>query len=394
MRMIQAIASKSDAHRALLANFLAGDTAPVKISTTSLDIEATRDCLLALRKGKKDLYPKESGSTFRFLLPVVAALGKSVCFHLEGRLPLRPLSPLYEALEAHGVTLSAQGTKEFCSSGALQGGTFTLAGNVSSQFISGLLFALPLLREDSHLHIVGTLESAGYVDMTLQTLLAFGIQIEKQENGFFIRGRQVYHRAAPYIVEGDWSNAAYFLAAGAVLQDGLCVSGLSQDSAQGDKAILSCLLKFGASVTVAKDIVSVKAAPLQGITLDTAQIPDLVPILALLAAFAVGETVLQNVGRLRLKESDRLKSICAALSALGVQTSLENNNLHIYGTGTLHGGTVDSYGDHRIVMLAAIASLVTKEPVRILGATAVQKSYPNFFSDLAALQLRDNIERM
>lgn len=393
MRTVNAIDAKSDAHRALICAFLANDGGKIKIQNSSDDIRATETCLSALEQGSTDLYCKESGSTFRFLLPIVAALGKEVRFHLEGRLAARPLSPLYEELLAHGVQCSAQGVSPFSVCGQLQAGDFHINGNISSQFISGLLFALPLLNNDSRLFIDGKLESAGYVEMTLHTLHAFRIEIEKTAYGFFIKGKQHYHSPNAYKIEGDWSNAAFFLCAGALLEDGICVQNLDIHSAQGDKEILSILRRFGANVDVKHNSVCVFKAPLHGIEIDGAQIPDLVPILSLLGAVAEGETVIRNAARLRLKESDRLESVASLLSALGANVEVLPDGLRILGGKALHGGDVISFGDHRIVMLAAIASLITNGKVNIHGADAVSKSYPDFFKDLELLSLSENIER-
>ncbi len=393
MRSINAIDSKSDAHRALICAFLAKDGGKVDIKDSSDDINATKQCLAALENGEADLYCKESGSTFRFLLPVVAALGKEVRFHLEGRLPSRPLSPLYEALLSHGVQLSAQGETPFHVSGQLQAGEFHLNGNVSSQFISGLLFALPLLKGDSRIIIEGKLQSAGYVDMTLQTLEAFGIEIQKTDNEFYIKGNQTYRSPDAYHVSGDWSSAAFFLCAGALLDDGICVRHLDLHSAQGDKEIVALLRRFGANVEVQKDSVFVSKAPLHGIEIDAAQIPDLVPALALLGVAAEGETFIRNAARLRFKESDRLESIASVLFSLGAKIEVLPDGLHIFGGKPLEGGKAESFGDHRIVMLAAMVSLLGKHKVEIYGAEAVSKSYPDFFKDLEALSLAENVER-
>ena len=394
MQRIKAIPSKSDAHRALICAFLAGDENAIACPTFSEDIAATKACLAALRAGKTDLYPKESGSTFRFLLPVVAALSKSVTFHLEGRLPLRPLSPLYEELQQHGVCMSPQGTKDFKLSGAVKGGIFRIAGNVSSQFLTGLLLALPILKEDSKIQMIGTLESAPYVEMTLHTLKAFGIQIEKTQNGFFVPGNQQYTMPKEYSIEGDWSNAAFFLAAGAFLEEGILVEGISMDALQGDKQIVDDLKAFGAYVDCQKNGIFVQKGRLHGIEINASAVPDLVPVLALLGALAEGETVISHAERLKWKESNRLKSISEALSALGAQIEMTADGFKIQGKEKLSGGTIDSQNDHRIVMMAAIASLVCEKPVTIMGSNAVKKSYPAFFEDIKTLSLPFQIERM
>lgn len=393
MRSIKVIDSKSDAHRALICSFLANDGGKVICDSNCADIEATKACLEALKEGKTDLYCKESGSTLRFLLPVVAALGKEVSFHPEGRLPQRPLSPLYEELEKHGCRLSAQGTVPFKIQGQLLPGEYHLSGKVSSQFISGLLFALPLLNEDSEIRIEGQLESAGYIDMTRRTLQKFGVETERTKAGFFIRGGQTYRSPKAYRVEGDWSNAAFLLAAGALTEGGIGVENLDANSAQGDKAIVPILKVFGANVQETPNGVIVLKSALHGTEIDVAQIPDLVPVLALLGTAAEGKTVLKNAARLRLKESDRLESVSSVLRALGGDVETLADGLIITGNGQLNGGKADAFGDHRIVMMAAIASLICKDKVLISGADAVCKSYPDFFTVLEALSLTAKIER-
>ncbi len=397
MREISAIASKSDAHRALicaaLSQLTSGRTCQISCENVSKDIEATRSCLTALLAGEETMQCGESGSTLRFLLPIMGALGHTAAFYTEGRLPLRPLSPLYEELEAHGCILSAQGSSPLVIRGKLTAGRYVLPGNVSSQYVSGLLFALPLLTGDSRIVIGGTLESRGYVDMSLQVIRDFGVEIIETQDGFAIPGRQQYVAPDTYQVEGDWSNSCFWLAAGALLEDGICVKGLRQDSLQGDRKILELLKAFGAAVQVSEEGVCVYPEKLRGMTIDASQIPDMVPVLAVLACAADGETVIANAGRLRIKESDRLATVTQALRSLGAGVQELPDGLVLEGTGRcngsrpLRGGAVDGAGDHRIVMMAAIASLLCSEPVAITGAEAVEKSYPDFFRDLKRLNL-------
>ncbi len=369
MRKIRGIASKSDAHRALICAALSKNNCKVVMDTTSEDIEATKRCLEAWKKGEKKMYCQESGSTFRFLLPVMGALGFPAEFYPEGRLPQRPLSPLYEEMVKHGCTLSPQGQVPFSVRGKLQAGEFQIPGNVSSQYISGLLFALPLLEQDSTIYISGELQSRDYIEMTLHTLKNFGIFIEEKENGYFVAGGQKYQREEEYQVEGDWSNAAFWLVSGAFLLEGIEVEGLQMDSPQGDKKIIEILKKFGAKVTVKEDSVQVSQGKLQGTEIQGSQIPDMIPALAVLAVAAKGETRITNAERLRLKESDRLKSITQVIRTLGGNITELEDGLIIHGTGTLIGGEVDSHGDHRIAMMAAIASLICKEQVGVKKAS-------------------------
>lgn len=390
---IEIISSKSDAHRALICAALSDTPCEVVVNATSKDIEATKACMAALAAGDPKMYCGESGSTLRFLLPVMSALGKRVEFYPEGRLPQRPLSPLYEELVAHGVKLSQVGEVPFISEGQLRSGTFTIDGGVSSQYISGLLFALPMLEGDSEICITGKLESAAYVEMTLDTISRFGVVIEKTENGFFVKGNQKYHGPEKYYVEGDWSNGCFMLAAGAIVEGGMRVKGLKESSIQGDKKIISLLQEMGARVKIESEEVCVEPSELKGIDIDASQIPDMVPILACLACKASGTTKIYNAGRLRIKESDRLAAVSDVLNTLGGKVTELEDGLIIEGTGTLKGGCISSYNDHRIVMMAAVCSLFSEGIITIEGSNAVNKSYPGFFDDFKKLGLDSKIER-
>ena len=402
-KIIDIIPSKSDAHRALICAALAGGKTRVVCDETSEDIEATKDCLRALmdpanEKTGSDLYCRESGSTLRFLVPVVGALGKRGIFHPKGRLTKRPMSPLQEELCSHGMKISDPGSVPFIAEGKLKGGDFVIPGNVSSQFVSGLLFALPLLQEDSRIIVTGELESAGYVDMTARALTRFGIDIVAEKVGqdiiCSIPGRQSYVGPEEYIVEGDWSNAAFWLAAGLLGDTPITVRGLSEDSAQGDRRIVEAIQAFGGKVTRDGDEVTTYPAgdKLKGIQYDARQNPDLVPVIALIAAHAKGITNIVNAGRLRSKESDRLHTIGTTLKKLGADIAELEEGLRIKGTDKLTGGIVESFDDHRIAMMAAIASIVCDNKVSILGWEATSKSYPSFYDRLKDLELDNNVE--
>jgi len=393
MRNVKIIPSKSDAHRALICAALSENPCQVICSATSKDIEATKSCLQALADGRAEMHCGESGSTLRFLLPVMAALGHRAEFYAEGRLPERPLSPLYEELEAHGCKMSPQGSVPLTIEGRLKPGDYHIPGNVSSQYISGLLFALPLLKGDSRILIEGKLESAAYVEMTLKTLREFGIRIDSIETGYLVFGNQAYAGPSIYQVEGDWSNGCFWLAAGALDEEGVKVSGLDIDSLQGDKKIIDILRDMGAEVSVDADGITVKGGSLHGAIIDAAQIPDMVPILAVVAAAAEGTTEIINAGRLRIKESDRLATVAEVMHALGGQIEELPEGLRITGGNPLQGGRIDAHNDHRIAMMAAIASLLCKDKVIIDGSDAVQKSYPDFFQVLADIGLDENVER-
>ncbi|HPJ03033.1 MAG TPA: 3-phosphoshikimate 1-carboxyvinyltransferase, partial [Candidatus Limiplasma sp.] len=327
----------------------------------------------------------ESGSTLRFMLPVACALGADASFEMHGRLSQRPLSPLYEELAAHHCTLSPQGSNPLTVSGALTGGIYKIKGNVSSQFITGLLFALPLLPEDSQIDVLGKLESRPYVDLSLQVLKSFGIVIEERGGSFFIKGGQQFKSPGSVTVEGDWSNAAPWLVLGAVSDTPVTITGLDLGSMQGDKSFIYVLQRFGAVVSTDESGVTVSGGSLSAIDMGVRDIPDLVPMITVVALAAEGQTRILSAARLRLKESDRLSATSETLRTFGAQITETHDSLLIDGKNELHGGRVSSHNDHRIAMMAAVASVLCNEVVTIDQAEAVNKSYPRFFEDLKSL---------
>lgn len=367
---ITAIPSKSQAHRLLILSAFAHKPTTLVCPQISEDMEATADCLGAL--GAKITYAdsafqvvpaaqlpdsatlpcRESGSTLRFLLPVAGALGVDTTFLLEGRLPQRPLSPLWEEMERMGCRISRPSENTIRCQGKLKSGEYGIDGGVSSQFITGLLLALSLLPGESQLRITGTLQSASYVEMTREAMELFG-------------GRA---RISPgkITVEGDWSNGAFFLAA-QVLGNEVNVTGLNPGSRQGDRAVVTLLplLQQGCPKISAADI------------------PDLIPILSVVAAANHG-AVFTDIQRLRLKESDRVAAVISMLENLGGQASATEDTLTVVPCA-FTGGTVDSCNDHRIAMSAAIAATLCREPVTILDAQSVKKSYPNFWAEYRRL---------
>ena len=401
--VIQIPASKSQAHRMLICAALSREPSRLILDGFSADIEATMQCLEALGARCEEtatglsvtpvgvcpaqarLDVGESGSTLRFLLPVLGALGVQAEIRMHGRLPERPLSPLWEVLEAHGMRLQQDGTI-LHTDGQLIAGDYSLPGNVSSQFISGLLFALPLLGGNSTLTVTGALQSARYVSMTEQALAEAGILTKKDGPVWQIGGGQRYASPAVQTVEGDWSNAAFFLCMGALSATGVTVTGVNSTSLQADRAITEILVRFGAELTVSEDAVTVRRGVLHGITLDAGPIPDLVPVVSCLAALCDGETRVENAARLRLKESDRLQTTAALLSALGGSVRELPDGLIISGRGRLSGGTADACGDHRIAMSAAMAACGCEGPVTVSGSECVAKSYPAFWEDFASLK--------
>lgn len=413
---VSAIPSKSAAHRLLILAALADGETRLRLPSSSADIEATLRCLSALgasfvREGDRltvtpissapasptldspsldrpSLDCGESGSTLRFLLPVAAALTDGASFTGSGRLPERPIGELAQAMSAHGVRFSGAHLP-LTLSGRLLSGVYPLPGNVSSQYITGLLLALPLLPGDSDIRLTGPLESAAYVEMTLLALAAFGCTVTPVPDGWHIPGGQRYHTPGTLSVEGDWSNAAFFLCGGA-LSGRVSVSGLDAHSPQGDKAVMNLLRGFGADVSMEDDTVTVTLPEtLHASVIDVSGVPDLLPILAVVAANAPGETRFTGGARLRMKESDRLSATAAMLTTLGGSVTELPDGLLVRGGrltgGSRTGGTVDSFHDHRIAMAAAIAALTCERPVTLLGGEAVDKSYPGFFADYAHL---------
>lgn len=397
---IKAIPSKSVAHRFLICAALADAPTTLYIPKTSDDITATAKCMEALGakiaiRGeayhitpieKAPLSPTldcgESGSTLRFLLPVAAALGNGTSFIGRGRLPERPLSDLVDAMKEHGVTFDKE-SLPLTLGGKLRGGTYRIKGNVSSQYITGLLMALPLCEENSVIEITTELESASYIDITLSALKTFGIEIKIKENTYIIQGKQTYRSPGELPVEGDWSNAAFFLTAAALGND-LTMTELNPDSAQGDRKIVGFLEGFGARKVPDNEALGLSAESLKGCIIDIRDTPDLLPILSVAAACAEGKTTFINAARLRIKESDRLESTAALINNLGGKAETTADTMTVYGTG-LRGGTVESCNDHRIAMATAIAATMCEKEVTILGAEAVKKSYPAFFEDYNSL---------
>ncbi len=380
--VVPAIPSKSVAHRLLICAALADRPTRLYCDRSSRDILATVRCLTALganirstedgfmvhprsRIPAADLYCGESGSTLRFLLPVAAALGIGGTFHLEGRLGQRPLAPLDEELMSHGICITRPDERHLTISGKLLPGDYRLPGNVSSQFISGLLLALPLLDADSSLTITSHMESAPYIDLTLQALKTFHVPVSRHGDGFTLSPAP-YHSPGELAVEGDWSNAAFWFGANA-LGSRITVTGLDDHSLQGDRAVLSLLRSLG-----------------HGREVDVSQTPDLFPILAVAATAADGKTQFVGGARLRLKESDRCLTVARMLTALGGDVTERPDGLIVDPT-PLTGGTVDAAGDHRIAMAAAAAATICQGAVTIVGAETTSKSYPGFWVDYAAL---------
>ncbi|MBR2532899.1 MAG: 3-phosphoshikimate 1-carboxyvinyltransferase [Lachnospiraceae bacterium] len=390
---VKAIASKSAAHRLLIAAALADRPTEIFCGDLSQDIEATARALRGL--GSRISYDAgtkifhviplarpvtsscmidvgESGSTLRFLLPVICALGIEAQILMHGRLPDRPLSPLWEELERHGCSLERLEDGSVLTRGELRGGEFCIAANVSSQFISGLLYAMAVLEEPSVIRLKETTESEGYIHLTLDVLEKFGIRTSWRGEMLKIDAGQCLCSPGYAVAEGDWSNGAFWEAADVLSEGRVCCTGLDESSLQGDRAVRQLKKQAAAGNSV----------------MDVRNVPDLVPILAVLAASAEGTTVFTHADRLRFKESDRIRSTVKMLRSLGADAEETQDGLRIRGIGCSHrlrGGTVDGCGDHRIVMSAAVASIICEGPVVIEGAEAVCKSYPAFWEDFKKL---------
>ena len=446
---IAAPPSKSHTHRLLAAAALSDAPSRIENAGVSADIEATAACLRTLgacverdgadllvtpiagthedeplvsSEAQKDAHGKapvvpagshikytagqpwvldcgESGTTLRFMTPLAAALGGEVLITGSGLLNERPMEELLAAMAGHGVTVSSAHVP-FKMTGCLKSGLYELPGNVSSQYISGLLFALPLLQGESGIRLTTPLSSSGYVAMTLDVLRRTGIIVGETAFGYRVPGGQRFRAPMEVRTEGDWSGSAFWLAAGA-LEGPVTVTGLDALSLHRDRQIADLLQQFGAEVSTEENKVTVRRGRLRGIRIDVDQIPDLALPLAAVAAFAEGETVLLNCSRLRLKESDRMEAIRAVLKGFGIRTELaglRSDELHIFGgqpgrdrTGLQGDGSpqcirgADSFHDHRVAMMAAILASGAEGPSEISDPDCVAKSYPNFFTDYRKL---------
>lgn len=380
--------SKSAAHRALICSFLSGG-GTVQPIINSNDMKATVGVIEALKSGKSTLNCIESGSTLRFMIPVAAALGKNVTFLGEGRLPERPIGTYLDVLPMHGVAVKSDGGLPLTISGQLKNGSYEVSGDVSSQYITGLLLALAKLKGDSAVILTTPLQSKPYVDMTVKVMGDFGVNVQETDFGYLIHGGQTFNKI-DYIVEGDWSQAAFFLAAGAIGGD-VTVSGLDMNTAQGDKGIVDVLKSFGAKLEINDNSVRCVKSDLKGAVIDATDIPDLVPILAVLAAFSKGETVIKGAQRLRYKESDRIESVVQNLKLIGAAVKETKDGMIIYGGSLLHSAVLKGYNDHRIVMAFSVAALFLEGETVIDDAQSINKSYPLFFEDYNRIGGKANV---
>lgn len=408
---VLAPSSKSMGHREIICAGLAAGTSIVDNISMSKDIEATCRCLRALGVGIEDVPSKfvgrsalrvtgtgnlkaeeqgadcgESGSTLRFFIPMGALLDAPFTFTGHGKLVSRPLNAYYDIFDKQGLKYSTaeEGHLPLTVNGRLQAGLYQLPGNVSSQYVSGLLFALPLLEGDSVIEITSELESAAYVDMTLSCLAKYGIEIINENNAhrrYLVRGGQKY-QAMDSNVEGDWSQAAFWTVGGS-LGEAVTCSGVDYGSLQGDKAVVSIMEGMAAKISLqGTDVVTLNGKT-KATVIDGANCPDIIPVLTVLAAVSEGTTEIINAGRLRIKECDRLAAITQELNKLGADITELPEGLIIKGKpeGLRGGAEVDAWNDHRIAMSLAIAAQKCAEPFTLTGAGSVQKSYPEFWQD-------------
>lgn len=406
-------ASKSIAHRAIICAALSKGVCKIKNIDLSEDIKATINAICALGAVCKIIDKTlminaeklfsikdaiidcgESGSTLRFLIPIVAAGGINTCFIGKGKLPSRPIGIYQECLPKAGVKLDCKNGLPLIVTGDLKPNVFLLPGDVSSQFVTGLLMALPLLDGNSELVLTSSLESQGYVEVTIDVLKSFGINIIRTERGFYIPGNQKY-KSIDYLVEGDWSQAAFFVAAATLSKDKntkITIKGLNKNSFQGDKATFEIFSKFGAKLNfIGNNLIVKPGNRLNAINLNASQVPDLVPIVAFTSMFAKGTTIISGARRLRLKESDRLISSSLGINCLGGDSRVEPDGITVNGKMKIKGGVVEGFNDHRIVMAASITAVRTDGEIIINDAQSINKSYPNFFNDYNKLGGNANV---
>ncbi len=379
---VKAIPSKSILHRVLIAYFLANQIPMTSSNIDSSDITATKNALKSLRD-KDAINCGESGSTLRFLIPLALVINETAIFTGQGRLLQRPLEPYFKIFNDQGIDYKLS-DKSLVLNGKLQPGIFNIPGDISSQFISGLLFALPLLDGDSKIYITSPLESRGYVDMTIRVLKDFGLEIKATESGYEVPGNQKYHYDGVYQIESDFSQIAFWLVANC-LDSEISVKEINFDSMQPDYAIIDILMKMGAMILATDNSLEVIVDELYGIEIDASNCIDLVPILCVLASLVNGTTTIKNVNRLKYKESDRLMAIVTELKKLSADININNNDIIISGKEHLLGNVVDSHNDHRIAMSLAIAATRCIGNVVINNSECVKKSYPDFYKDYISI---------
>lgn len=402
---VRAPPSKALTHRALFGGLLSkGSTIihnPLSCDDTNATATAVASLGARLERGKESWRVEstgrltaplgmiecgESGVTLRFTIPIASLVGKDVWLKGNETLMRRPIQPLIESMKQLGVEISLRRTEVRVKAGATKGGSVQLPGNVSSQFISGLLLAGPLMEEGLRVKLISPLESRGYVSMTIETMKRHGVRVEINDDMsiYQVMPGQIY-KPTEHIIPSDYSSAAFLLAAAAVTRSKILILGLLRDYADPDSALLEVLGRLGVTTRFTTDGLQVEGGALRAVNVDITNCPDLGPVLTVLGCYAKGETRITGAGRLRYKESDRLSAIGSELRVLGAQIEEIDNGLLLSGPVSLHGGTVDSHGDHRIAMALSIAALNASGPVVIRNAECVNKSYPTYFNDIRAL---------
>lgn len=400
---INAIASKSCAHRIMICAALSNEKTNIVLKTTSEDIEATKNCLAALGADIRNtlsgieispitkanegalLKCNESGSTYRFMLPVACAVIKNASFELKGRLPYRPMHQLFDELTKNGIEIDDTNKSLVKTKGILKNASYTLPGDTSSQFITGMMLALPKITKNGSIKVVNGMQSKGYIEITAHVMRLFGIDVLVHDDLITVKSENGYVSPKEITVEGDWSNAAFPFSAGAIAKKEVIIDNIDYSSPQGDKKIVDVLKKFGCSVDIHKNSVKLTPGSLKAIDIDCSDIPDMVPAIAAVAALAEGETHITNIARLKIKESDRIKTVSEALINVGAHVTVTDDSMTVFGKKSLLGGIVSAQGDHRIAMMAACIAQACEKDVIIKGAEAVRKSYPAFFEDMKSL---------
>ncbi|MCR5350484.1 MAG: 3-phosphoshikimate 1-carboxyvinyltransferase [Acholeplasmatales bacterium] len=390
--------SKSLSHRAIIAASLALGKSKITNVMYSKDILATIGAMRACGAkiveydnyleiegiGKVErindvIDCNESGSTIRFMVPIALTCDKEIKFIGKNNLVKRPLDPFFEIFDEQNIKYEREENYlPLVVKNGLKPGTFKIRGDISSQFITGLLYALPLLDSDSNIIITTEMESKGYIDLTLDTLKLFGIEIENLDyKEFKIKGNQKY-KPFDYDIEGDYSQSAFFLLADC-LGANINLKSMNKLSHQGDKKIIEDIKDLGYEVIFDDDNLKSKELNSKGCVIDFSQSPDLGPALAVLCALTKGKSEFINAGRLRIKECDRITCMKEEINKLGGNVVENENGMTIEGVDRFKGTTVDSHNDHRVVMALAMATLKMDGKLKILNAEAVSKSFPNFF---------------
>ena len=402
---VRAPPSKAQTHRALFAGLLSRGTTSIYNPLSSEDTKASLSAVCSLgakvqceREGwrvESDGIPhpppgriecEESGVTLRFTIPIVSLVGVDADLSVSPALMRRPLQPLIQAMKQLGVSIKTKGAGITVKAAPVKGGSVQIPGNVSSQFISGLLLAGPLMEEGLEITTTSPLESRGYAALTIETMKQHGVNVQtNSEMSLFQVAPHQRYLSADHNISGDYSSAAFLMSAAAVTRSKIIITGLSQSESDPDSAFLKTLAQMGVGTSFSLKGLHVEGRPLKASKINISNCPDLGPVTAVLGTCAEGKTEITGAERLRYKESDRLIAIASELRNLGADVEVRDGGLVISGPSTLRGGTVESHGDHRIAMALAVAALNAAEPVTIRDAQSVNKSYPTFFNDIRSL---------